>query len=186
VNNLLDISRIETGRLAIEMESVDLEAVLPPLITMLSAPAPRHDLVAEIDPSARWVRADAGKLNQILLNLLGNAIKYSPDGGEVVVRSAPAPDGRVEVSVTDQGIGIPAEHIERIFERFHRVDSSETRSIPGTGLGLYIVRHLVELHGGAISAESTPGRGSKFRFILSAAPSLGAAAQAPAGAAVAP
>jgi diguanylate cyclase (GGDEF)-like protein len=187
VNNLLDISRIETGRLEIEMESVDLEAILPPLITMLSAPAPRHDLVVELDPSTRWVRADTGKLNQILMNLLGNAIKYSPDGGEIVVRSAPAADGRVEVSVTDQGIGIPEEHLERIFERFHRVDSSETRSIPGTGLGLYIVRHLVELHGGTIVAESTAGRGSTFRFTLSPArPPAEAPVETPAGMAAAP
>jgi signal transduction histidine kinase len=170
VNNLLDISRIETGRLAIELEPVDLEAVLRPLVTMLSAPAPRHDLIVELDPAARWVRADAAKLNQILMNLVGNAIKYSPDGGDVIVRSGPTPDGRVEVSVTDIGMGIPEEHLERIFERFYRVDSSETRAIPGTGLGLYIVRHLVELHGGTIAAESGSGRGSTFRFTLSAAP----------------
>jgi diguanylate cyclase (GGDEF)-like protein len=169
VNNLLDISRIETGRLAIELEPVDLEAVVRPLVTMLSAPAPRHDLVVELDPEARWVQGDAAKLNQILMNLVGNAIKYSPDGGDVIVRSAPTPDGRVLLSVNDQGMGIPEEHLEHIFERFYRVDSSETRAIPGTGLGLYIVRHLVELHGGAIVAESGNGRGTTFRFTLSAA-----------------
>jgi diguanylate cyclase (GGDEF)-like protein len=186
VNNLLDISRIETGRLAVELEPVDLEAVLRPLVTMLSAPAPRHDLVVELDPAARWVLADAAKLNQILMNLVGNAIKYSPGGGDVIVRSAPMSDGRVQLSVTDQGMGIPEEHLEQIFERFYRVDSSETRAIPGTGLGLYIVRHLVELHGGAIVAESGNGRGSTFRFTLSAAvPPPVVPSQSPAGAVVA-
>ncbi|HEV8637062.1 MAG TPA: diguanylate cyclase [Chloroflexota bacterium] len=166
VDNLLDISRIETGRLTLEPTAVDLGDVLPPLMTILGAPAPRHELVAELDPTARWVRADPGKLNQILTNLIGNAVKYSPDGGRVVVRSRRRGQSWVAVSVTDQGVGIPAEHLGRIFERFQRVDSSETREIQGSGLGLYIVRHLVELHGGWIAVESEPGRGSTFRFTL--------------------
>jgi signal transduction histidine kinase len=182
VENLLDVSRIENGRLALEPVPLDLAAALPPLLEALGAAAPAHALRAEVDPAARWVLADPPKLQQILANLVGNAIKYSPRGGRVLVAARPdQPPGRVALAVSDEGVGIPPEHLGRIFERFQRVDSAATRGIRGTGLGLYIVKHLVELHGGAVRVESAVGRGSTFRFTLPAA-----AAPAPAGAAPPP
>ncbi|HEU5318405.1 MAG TPA: diguanylate cyclase [Chloroflexota bacterium] len=172
VDNLLNVSRIENGRITVDPTDVDLlDTVLPPLVHALGSSSPTHAIVTDIAPDARWVMADPSKLNQILTNLVGNAIKYSPDGGRVDVATRRI-DGAdlVEITVADHGIGIPDEHLDRIFDRFYRVDSSETRSIGGTGLGLYITRHLVELHGGTLAAESEIGRGSTFRFTLPAVP----------------
>ena len=170
VDNLLDVSRIENGRLTVEPMPVDLsDTVLPPLLHALGASAPNHQLIADLAPDAQWVLADIGKLNQILTNLISNAIKYSPAGGPVYVRSCrDAESGRVLIAVQDAGIGISTDQLERIFDRFYRVRSLETRSVGGTGLGLYIARHLVELHGGRLWAESAEGQGSTFCFTLEA------------------
>lgn len=167
VDNLLDSSRIETGRMTVELEPVDLVTLLLPLVKTLGGPAPNHTLMVEMAPDVRWVMADPGRLQQILTNLIDNAIKYSPNGGRVVIATRlHRPTNEVVISVSDQGIGIPPDHLERIFDRFQRVDSSETRTIRGTGLGLYIARHLVELHGGKMRVESEVGRGSTFSFTL--------------------
>src|SRR5205823_4843917 len=134
VDNLLDVSRIETGALKLDARPVDLPTLVPPVVELLAVTPSRHDIVADIAPDARWVRADPGKLRQILANLVGNAIKYSPAGGRITITARrEAGSGRVELAVADQGIGIPAEHRERIFERFQRVDGSTTREIQGTG-----------------------------------------------------
>jgi two-component system phosphate regulon sensor histidine kinase PhoR len=113
------------------------------------------------------VLADRERVREILLNLLDNAVKYSPQGGEIVVELQPT-NGTVAVSVTDQGIGIPAAELDHIFERFYRVDTTDDREIYGHGLGLYIVKKLVEAHGGSIAVESTVGQGSRFTFTLPA------------------
>jgi signal transduction histidine kinase len=110
-------------------------------------------------------RADRDRVNQVLDNLLGNAIKFSPNGGRITVQLA-AVDGMVQVSVSDTGIGIPADQLERIFDRFYQVDGSATRKFGGAGLGLTIVKRIVEAHGGRIWAESQVGRGSTFLFTL--------------------
>ena len=107
------------------------------------------------------------KLKRILGNLVDNAVKYSPHGGTVTVSARPLESpGWVEVAVADEGIGIPIDQLESVFDRFHRVDATDTRRVRGTGLGLYIVRQLVELHGGKVRAESRPGGGSVFRLEL--------------------
>jgi signal transduction histidine kinase len=168
VDNLLNVSRIENGRITLDPTAIDLlDTVLPPLVHALGSSAPTHSIVMDIAPDARWVDADPSKLNQILTNLVGNAIKYSPKGGRIDIAARRLADSDlVEIAVSDQGIGIPAEYFDQLFDRFYRVDSSETRSIGGTGLGLYISRHLVELHGGALTVESEVGKGSTFRFTL--------------------
>jgi signal transduction histidine kinase len=174
VDNLLDSSRIETGRLTVQLHPTDLGVLLPPLLKTLGGTAPKHTLLVELDPDARWVMADPARLQQILTNVIGNAIKYSPDGGRVVVAArsnlvAKSQENQVIVSVSEEGIGIPPEYLDRIFDQFQRVDSSETRTIRGTGLGLYVARHLVELHGGVMYVESEVGRGSTFSFTLKSA-----------------
>jgi diguanylate cyclase (GGDEF)-like protein len=174
VDNLLDSSRIETGRLTVQLEPTDLGVLLPPLLKTLGGTTPKHTRLVELDPDARWVMADPARLQQILTNVIGNAIKYSPDGGRVVVAArsnlvAKSQENQVIVSVSDEGIGIPPEYLDRIFDQFQRVDSSETRTIRGTGLGLYVARHLVELHGGVMYVESEVGRGSTFSFTLKSA-----------------
>ena len=179
LDSLLDASRIESGRMTIRPADVDLEAFLPPLIEAVGAPAPRRALSARVAPDARSVRADPEKLGQVLTNLLSNAVKYSPEGGEVRVSTrADAASGRVVIEVADQGIGIPPADLPTIFDRFRRVDSDATRTIRGTGLGLYIVRSLVELQGGTVEVESTVGRGSTFRVALPAVPVAGTDAPA--------
>ncbi len=167
VDDLLDVSRIETGRLSLVLESVDLERIVASLLPTFGPQTRHHTLVARVNAEARWVVADVGKLSQILTNLVANAIKYSPEGGRIeVVAERDERTGRVRIAVSDEGLGIPEAFHERIFERFQRVDSSETRRIRGTGLGLYIVKHLVELHGGAIAVDSELGHGSTFHFTL--------------------
>jgi two-component system phosphate regulon sensor histidine kinase PhoR len=114
-----------------------------------------------------FVVANQGMLRQALINLLDNAIKYTPSGGRVWIEGHPSPDGRrALISVCDTGPGIPSQHLERLFERFYRVDKARSRAVGGTGLGLSIVRHIVERHGGKVWAESTLGRGSKFTISL--------------------
>jgi two-component system phosphate regulon sensor histidine kinase PhoR len=111
------------------------------------------------------VMADQGRLEQVVVNLLENAIKYTPDGGSI--RLFTEDDAQyVKVSVADTGIGIPFKDLPRIFERFYRVDEARTREQGGTGLGLAIVKHIVQLHGGAVSVSSESGKGSQFSFTL--------------------
>jgi len=111
------------------------------------------------------VEGDEKLLKQVAINLLDNAIKYTPEGGTVTVEAVKSPD-EVEIIVSDNGVGIPAQHLDRIFERFYRVDKGRSRNMGGTGLGLAIVKHIVEKHKGTICAESRVGKGTKMRFSL--------------------
>jgi len=108
---------------------------------------------------------DRERLRQVLNNLLSNAINYNKPGGEVVLSSERVAGG-IQISIKDTGIGIPSEHISRIFERFYRVDSDRSRELGGTGLGLAIVKHIIEAHGSHVDVESNVGQGSVFRFVL--------------------
>ena len=112
------------------------------------------------------VSADRDRLAQIFINLVDNAVKYTPEGGRVTVSARPVAGGRVEVTVADTGIGIPPADLPRITERFYRVDRARSRELGGTGLGLAIVKHLVLAHGGELWIESEPGRGTTVRFTL--------------------
>jgi signal transduction histidine kinase len=170
VDNLLDVSRIEVGEMTVNPTSVELTALLPAVLAALEAPSPRHRLTLEVAPEASTAWVDADRLRQIVTNLVSNAMKYA-DGGEIRISTRPSGPGWIALTVADQGVGIAREHLERIFDRFQRVDRSTTRGVRGTGLGLYIVRHLVELHGGTIRVESEPGRGSVFEVTLPAQPS---------------
>jgi two-component system phosphate regulon sensor histidine kinase PhoR len=112
------------------------------------------------------VMADQGQIEQVLLNLLDNAIKYTPDGGDVIVSAAMEAEGYVQITVSDTGMGIPSKDLPRIFERFYRVDEGRSREQGGTGLGLSIVKHIVQLHGGEITVSSKAGEGSSFKVVL--------------------
>jgi signal transduction histidine kinase len=183
LNDLLDVSRLEAGRVTVDAAAVDLDRLVGEVIATAACGTTAHRLSVDLAPKARWVRADTGKLKQILTNLVDNAVKYSPDGGDVRVSARPDGAGGVVVAVADDGIGIPPELQGRIFDRFHRVDATETRTVRGTGLGLYIVKQLADLHGASVAVDSEPGRGSTFSIALPAAdaPSPEAAAE-PAGA----
>jgi signal transduction histidine kinase len=179
VEDLLNVSRLDAGKVKLERWVISLPKLVRELVAQLNAEldVERHRLLLDVPETLPPIYADRDRVRQILSNLLSNAIKYSPEGGEVVLHasalrrppvSAPPlpPEPALLISVRDQGIGIPPQEIDRIFQRFYRVDNSNTRRIGGTGLGLAITKALIELHGGRIWAESTPGEGSTFLFTL--------------------
>ncbi|MGH7279597.1 MAG: PAS domain-containing protein, partial [Candidatus Rokuibacteriota bacterium] len=164
VEDILDVSRIITGKLRLAIEPLDLIAVVEAALDVmrLSAQAKDIELQAALDPGARMVIGDAGRLQQVVWNLLSNAIKFTPRGGRVTIRLECARDVS-RIVVTDTGAGISADFLPHVFDRFRQADSSSTRVHGGLGLGLAIVRHIVEQHGGAVRAESGgPGDGSTF------------------------
>jgi signal transduction histidine kinase len=170
ISDLLDLSRIQAGRVAMRVGSVDLPQLVSEVIDQLAPRSPRHSLRATFPPTFPNVRGDADQLRRALFNLVQNAVKYSPNDGEVLIAGEVRTiDGRpyAVVRVVDQGVGIRPGEEERIFDRFHRADTRLSRSTAGVGLGLYITRSIVEGHGGRIWAESPgPGRGSIFTMIL--------------------
>jgi len=152
--DLLDLSRIESRQWAIRLEPVDAAEVARRALMACDEPARRKRIALETAvPDGTWVRADARALEHVLVNLLDNAVKYTPEGGSARV-SAAAGNGRVTLSVADTGPGIERRHLERIFERFYRVDPGRSRESGGTGLGLAIVKHLVQAQGGEVGVES--------------------------------
>ena len=166
VNELLDLTRIESGGPLLLLDDVDLGRLAVASTERLRLFAERQGvpLRAEVADDVPPVRGDEARLGQVLVNLLHNAVKFSPGGGEVAVRVRPG-DGEVVTSVEDHGVGIPRAALPRLFERFYKVDAVRARG-GGTGLGLAIARHVVEQHGGRIWVESEEGSGSTFSFAL--------------------
>ncbi len=165
IDNLLEVSKIQAGVLKIRPEPVDLKSVIDDVVERFSVQTLRHRFVEDLPEKLPLVSADPVRLRQVLDNLVSNAIKYSPNGGIIRI-GAWSNDHTVTVYVADQGIGIPPEEQGRLFKRFYRVDTSERRSTKGTGLGLYLVKSLVEAHGGRVWVHSEPGKGSTFFFTL--------------------
>ncbi|MCC6810432.1 MAG: response regulator [Deltaproteobacteria bacterium] len=171
VNELLDFSKLDAGKMELHIEQVDIGRVFADVEQTMQGLAAEKRLTVHFPDLAdvRLVRADPVKLAQILINLIGNAIKFTPPNGRIVIQLTKRQVNGVvadEIRVTDSGIGIPKEHLEAIFESFRQVDSGHTRKAGGTGLGLTITRHLVELHGGRIWVDSEPNQGSTFTFYL--------------------
>jgi two-component system phosphate regulon sensor histidine kinase PhoR len=168
VEDLLMLSRIETKEFQLKMEAIPLRDFIDDVVDFVKEPAERKriSLTRNEITSSLAVLADRNYLEQILINLLDNAIKYTPEGGRVVVSAVEKDSTDIQFSVEDNGIGIPKEDLSRIFERFYRVDKGRSKEMGGTGLGLSIVKHLVQAHGGRIWVESHPGKGSIFYFTL--------------------
>ncbi|MBE7560014.1 PAS domain-containing protein [bacterium] len=165
IGDLLSLSRIQRGKLEFHMAEHDLLALARRVMDACAVDAPRHRLTLSAPDSLPPMRFDADKMSQVFYNLVGNAIKYSPAGGKVEVEIVPREDG-IEVVVADEGIGLAPHDLEKVFDKFYRVNSTSTATIGGTGLGLSITRFIVEAHGGRIWAESELGKGSRFRFVL--------------------
>jgi signal transduction histidine kinase len=165
IDEMLDLDRMESGRMTIHPERMDLNAVLDEAVNRVRPNAPNHTLLLDLQSDLPSIHGDRDRLTQVASNLLNNAVKYSPTGGRITVKSRAEGDA-VRIEVRDEGLGIPPEALETIFERYSRVDSQATKDIPGTGLGLPIVRQIVQLHGGRVWAESELGRGSVFHVTL--------------------
>jgi signal transduction histidine kinase len=167
INDLLDLARSDAGKLRIEPEPTPVR----PLAQRIGRQMRPHfdgkdqSFTVSVEKDLPEVDADAGRIAQVLANLLTNANKYAPEGAEVQLAASRVGE-EIEFAVSDDGPGLEEEQLEHVFERFWRADSTETQSVGGTGLGLAIAKSLVELHGGAISASSAPGRGATFRFVL--------------------
>jgi len=168
LNDLMDLSNIELGRVALKLAPTRLDEAVDAVLAIIGPKAKsgkvglRSQLPRDLPP----VPADRDRLVQILINLVDNAVKYTPEGGRVTVRVQEPADGWIEVDVVDTGIGIPPSDLPRITERFYRVDKARSRELGGTGLGLAIVKHLVFAHGGQLKIESEPGRGTTVRVWL--------------------
>ncbi|HEU4631052.1 MAG TPA: ATP-binding protein, partial [Gemmatimonadaceae bacterium] len=161
VDDLLDLSRIESGGWIPSPRPIAAATAAAEAVAPCRVEAQRKGVTLEVvvQPGAATVYADPTALRQLLANLADNAVRYTPAGGTITVFAEPG-DGGVWVGVRDSGIGIAAEHLPRIFERFYRADPARSREAGGTGLGLSIVKHLAEAHGGRVRAESAPGRGA--------------------------
>ncbi|KAF5433133.1 Signal transduction histidine kinase [Candidatus Methanophagaceae archaeon] len=167
VNDLLDLARVESGRLKLKFVSVALDAVIADSIEIVKPAADEKDITLDVKLPAGLasVKGDSEKLTQVVINLIFNAIKFTPMHGRITLK-AKETDGQVEVEVCDTGIGIPAEDLDKVFDKFYQVDSTLTRETGGTGLGLAICKGLIEAHNGRIWTESELGKGSTFRFTL--------------------
>jgi signal transduction histidine kinase len=166
INDILDLSKIEAGRMELESSDFDLPSAIEHTLTLVRERAQRRGigLARTVDEQLGMIHADERKLKQVLLNLLSNALKFTPEGGRVDVRAA-LRDGVAEVSVTDTGIGISPEDQEAVFEEFRQVGTA-SKKVEGTGLGLAISKKFIELHGGKIWVTSQVGTGSTFAFTL--------------------
>ncbi len=172
VQELLELTRIESGRVPLEIENTTPEKLIQGAVERLQMQAERAGLAIAVqcDPDLPMVMADIPRMQQVLMNLLHNAIKFTPAGGSIELFAYPHEGGQVVFGVRDTGVGISPDDLARIFERFYKADRS--RSGGGTGLGLAISKHLVEAHNGRIWAESVEGRGSTFYFVLPVSPAL--------------
>jgi signal transduction histidine kinase len=162
VDRLLDVSRINSARLTIEPEQTNLAELVSSAVAACQLTTSRHTIVVS-GPDELWVKVDHDRITQVVTNLLDNAIKYSPQGGLIEVEVS-ANRTHVCVAVRDHGVGIPEDRREKVFERFYRAHASEQFS--GLGLGLFITRHIVELHGGSIGADTPPDGGARFTVLL--------------------
>jgi PAS domain S-box-containing protein len=165
ISDMLDLDRMESGRMSMRSGDVDINEVLSEAMARAGTSTATVEFKADLDPRLPIVVGDRDRLTQVVSNLVNNAVKYSPDGGTVTL-STRSEGGFALVSVTDTGLGIPPDEIGHVFERFRRVRSGAAQSIPGTGLGLTIVKQIVEMHGGKIWVESAVGHGSAFHFTI--------------------
>ncbi|MBI5213565.1 MAG: HAMP domain-containing protein [Nitrospirae bacterium] len=167
IDDLLDLSKIESGKMKMEFEPLEILPIVNRCVNVLEKSAKDKSLPIKLDipPDLPKVLGDHKRLSQVFLNLLDNAIKYTPEGGSITA-SIVSKEKVVQVDISDTGIGIPEKDLPRIFERFYRVDKARSRELGGTGLGLSIVKHIVQAHNGQVWVQSTLGQGSTFSFTI--------------------
>jgi signal transduction histidine kinase len=167
IEDILNVSQIDAGQIKVQREPLTLLPIVRRVIRGARSHAGSRKIVLKAPASVPFVMADRSKVEIVLNNLLTNAISYSPDESRIMVRISDSSTDELVISVIDEGIGIPEQHLDRIFDRFYQVDTSDGRKVYGRGLGLYICRRLLELQGGRIWVESKEGHGSCFGFTLS-------------------
>jgi two-component system, NarL family, sensor histidine kinase BarA len=171
ITSILDISKIEAGRVRLVLSEVDAGQVMRDAVATVLPLARKKGLKVGCEPpKIPRIQADRDKLRQCLVNLCSNAVKFTPPGGQITVSAEAMPGGRIALHVADNGIGISDEHLERVFDVFYQVDGSSTREYGGAGLGLAIVRSFVEAHGGMVKVRSRTNEGSVFTILLPAVP----------------
>jgi len=168
IQDLLTISALESGRMKLNLQPVDLHALAEKALNDLHGRAENKNVTLVNELPFLPTLADANRLDQVFANLVDNAIKYGRPNGRVTVSGRKLEDDRLELFVQDDGPGIPPEALDRVFERFYRVDKARSRDQGGTGLGLSIVKHIVQAHGGEVRVESELGKGATFFFTLPA------------------
>jgi len=176
LNDILDVARLETGRLSLQPSPLDLDALVKRIVATFSSRASEAGLTlrAQVDEGIRPAHVDPNRMSQVLGNLVDNAIKFTPAGGSVEIHAGtePTDPGRLRIRVSDNGKGIPVEHQANVFDRLFQVRDGSEQSRMGLGLGLSICREIVRLHGGELSVESEEGRGSTFSFTCAACPAI--------------
>jgi two-component system phosphate regulon sensor histidine kinase PhoR len=168
VEDLLTLSTIESKEFHLKKERLSISELIRDAVDFVKEAADKKKIsISEKETtSSLMVEADRNYLEQVLVNLLDNAIKYGREGGEIEISTAEKDQKEIEISVRDNGMGIPREDLPRVFERFYRVDKGRSQALGGTGLGLSIVKHIVQAHAGRVWAESQLGEGSTFYFTL--------------------
>jgi two-component system, NarL family, sensor histidine kinase BarA len=168
ITSILDITKIEAGRVRLVLSEVDVGQVMRDAVSTVLPHGRKKGLTLSVEapPGLPKVHCDREKVRQCLINLVSNAVKFTPAGGSVKLAGRDAGGGRVEVAVADTGIGIPAEHLDKVWDVFYQVDGSSTREYGGAGLGLAIVKSFVEAHGGQVHVRSEPNQGSTFAVVL--------------------
>jgi signal transduction histidine kinase len=165
IDNLLDASRLQAGVLPLEEEPIPLDELSKRVADRFRTQTEKHEILVQFPANFPIVQGDIGRLEQVLYNLISNAIKYSPKGGEIKISGRVEPD-EVTITVSDQGKGIPLEEQHRVFDRFFRGARERSQSTPGAGLGLYLAKAIVEAHGGRIEVKSYPDEGTAFSFTI--------------------
>ena len=164
----LSITKMEAGRLNYHFKIVNVGRLFEDAISMVRLSS-RHQVMFDVEQDVAFIKGDQSKLRQVIQNLVSNAVKYSPHGGKVTVTARQHEGGQILVSISDEGIGIPADKIDKLFQKFSRIDSPEANQIKGAGLGLWICREIVEAHGGKIWMESVVGKGTTVHLTLNIA-----------------
>ncbi|MEH7444791.1 ATP-binding protein [Bacillus sp. JJ1122] len=165
INDFLDIQRMEAGKQSYESVEIELLPIINKVIDLQKVQSDKHEFILDLAGGSDKILGDREKMEQALTNLVHNAIKYSPNGGEVRI-ALYEKDGQVNIEIKDEGLGIPPEAMDKLFEKFYRVDNSDRRSIGGTGLGLAIVKEIIQFHNGEIKVDSEYGKGSTFTVSL--------------------
>ncbi len=165
IHDLLDMSKLESGQTELRRKQVELEPLIDSVVLSVDNRIKEKQLELKKDIQAKFVLGDENLLKELFINLVDNSVKYTPSGGEIIVGSLKGKEETI-IFVRDNGFGIPAESLSRIFERFYRVDKGRSREMGGTGLGLSIVKHIVERHGGKVSVVSELGKGSEFKVTI--------------------